>query len=90
MVNSLVFILALVGCGTKTTGNGTPIAGGTHTPTNSDVVDTEKTQIVTNETDEEIENEQQINDLSKTIYNIQPSAYYISTTQVDFEFDSFI
>lgn len=56
VIMSLVFILALVGCGTKTTGNGTLIAGGADMPTNSDVVDTEKIQTATNETDEETEN----------------------------------
>lgn len=32
--------------------------------------------------DDESVNEQQMNDLSKTIFNIQPSAYYTSTARV--------
>ncbi len=32
--------------------------------------------------DDDSEDEQQTNDLSKTIFNIQPSAYYTSTTHV--------
>ncbi len=35
--------------------------------------------------DDESEDEQQTNELSKTIFNIQPSAYYTSTTHVFFE-----
>lgn len=41
---SLIFVFALVGCGNKATGNGTPVAGGADMPNNSNVVDTERTQ----------------------------------------------
>jgi hypothetical protein len=34
--------------------------------------------------DDESEDEEQTNELSKTIFNIQPSAYYTSTTHVFF------
>lgn len=38
---SIVFILGLVGCGSKATGNGTPVAGGADIPVNSGAVDSE-------------------------------------------------
>lgn len=36
---SIVFILGLVGCGAKATGNGTLVAGGADIPVNSGAVD---------------------------------------------------
>lgn len=51
---SIVFILGLVGCGAKTTRNGTPVAGGADIPVNSGAVDSEKTQDAIQEAEEKI------------------------------------
>lgn len=53
MVLCFSFLLSLAGCRTKTTGYSTPIAGGADMPNNSNVVDTEKTQVAIQETDED-------------------------------------
>ncbi len=49
----LVLALSLVGCGTKETGNGSSVAGGADIPNSSEVIDTEKTQEATIETDKD-------------------------------------